>query len=59
MPAPLLKTSRVWLAAVAGYKKPKHVFFVDALPPNGAGKVLKAELRELARERVGSADLPA
>ena len=35
-------------ARPAGYKKPKHVFFVDALPRNSTGKVLKNELRALA-----------
>ena len=30
---------------LADYKKPRHVFFVDALPRNALGKVLKAELR--------------
>lgn len=37
---------------IASYKKPKHVVFMDALPRNGVGKVLKAELRELALERI-------
>jgi acyl-CoA synthetase (AMP-forming)/AMP-acid ligase II len=32
-------------ARVAGYKKPKHVVFVDALPRNSLGKVVKRELR--------------
>ena len=31
---------------LAGYKKPRRVVFVDALPRNLAGKVLKHELRE-------------
>jgi acyl-CoA synthetase (AMP-forming)/AMP-acid ligase II len=31
---------------VAGYKKPKYVFIVDALPRNSLGKVLKRELRD-------------
>ena len=30
---------------LASYKKPKHVFFMDALPRTSTGKVLKAELR--------------
>ncbi|MGX9792478.1 acyl-CoA synthetase [Mycobacterium sp. MMS18-G62] len=30
---------------LAGYKTPKHVFFVDALPKNPSGKLLKRELR--------------
>lgn len=30
---------------LAGYKKPRHVIFVQALPRNSLGKVLKSELR--------------
>jgi len=30
---------------LAGYKTPKQVFFVDALPKNSSGKLLKRELR--------------
>ena len=37
---------------IASYKKPKHVFFIDALPRSGVGKVLKAELREMALARL-------
>ena len=32
--------------AIAGYKVPKSVDFVDALPRNPTGKVLKRVLRE-------------
>ncbi len=35
--------------AIAGYKKPRHVHFVDALPRNAIGKVLKHQLVEQAR----------
>jgi acyl-CoA synthetase (AMP-forming)/AMP-acid ligase II len=39
---------------LAGYKKPRRVMFVDALPRNAGGKVLKAELRErLGHELAG------
>jgi acyl-CoA synthetase (AMP-forming)/AMP-acid ligase II len=31
---------------IAGYKCPRSVAFVDALPISGAGKVLKTKLRE-------------
>jgi fatty-acyl-CoA synthase len=31
---------------LAGFKTPKHVFFVDSLPKNPSGKLLKRELRE-------------
>jgi long-chain acyl-CoA synthetase len=36
---------------IAGYKKPKHVCFVAALPRNTTGKVMKAPLREQARQQ--------
>jgi len=32
-------------AELAGYKSPRHVVVVDALPKNATGKVVKAELR--------------
>jgi len=31
---------------LAGYKKPRHVFFVDEIPRNPSGKVLKRVLRD-------------
>ena len=31
---------------IAGYKKPRHVVFIDALPKNASGKILKRELRD-------------
>jgi fatty-acyl-CoA synthase len=31
---------------LAGYKRPRSVDFIDALPRNPSGKVLKRELRE-------------
>lgn len=37
---------------MANFKVPRFVFFVDALPVNASGKVLKFELRELAREQI-------
>jgi fatty-acyl-CoA synthase len=33
-------------AKLAPFKRPKHIFFVDDLPRNAAGKILKRELRE-------------
>ncbi|MFQ5421324.1 MAG: hypothetical protein ACE5EY_13285, partial [Anaerolineae bacterium] len=39
---------------LAGYKTPKQVFFVDALPRNALGKVQKAKLRaDLCATSVG------
>jgi len=32
-------------ARLAGYKKPRHVLFLEALPRNSLGKVVKRELR--------------
>lgn len=33
-------------ARLAGFKKPRRVFFVDELPKNPSGKILKRELRQ-------------
>jgi fatty-acyl-CoA synthase len=33
-------------AKLADFKRPKHIFFVDDLPRNAAGKILKRALRE-------------
>jgi acyl-CoA synthetase (AMP-forming)/AMP-acid ligase II len=38
---------------IASYKKPRHVVFIDVLPRNASGKVLKRELRD----RIQSGDL--
>jgi acyl-CoA synthetase (AMP-forming)/AMP-acid ligase II len=38
---------------LAGYKKPSAVVFVEALPRNAAGKVLKRELRKAQLTRFG------
>jgi acyl-CoA synthetase (AMP-forming)/AMP-acid ligase II len=35
---------------MANYKVPRRVSFVDALPINASGKVLKRELREVAKQ---------
>jgi acyl-CoA synthetase (AMP-forming)/AMP-acid ligase II len=37
---------------IAGYKKPKYVVFVDELPRNAMGKVLKRELSQRARREL-------
>jgi malonyl-CoA/methylmalonyl-CoA synthetase len=40
---------------LANYKVPKHVFFVDALPRNTMGKVMKNELRARFEKPAGQA----
>jgi long-chain acyl-CoA synthetase len=42
-PEEIMKFSKKYLA---GYKTPKSVEFIDALPKNAAGKILKKELRQ-------------
>lgn len=39
---------------IASYKKPRHVFFVDALPRSPLGKVLKSVLRAQACEHLST-----
>jgi acyl-CoA synthetase (AMP-forming)/AMP-acid ligase II len=39
--------------SIASYKKPKYVFFVDELPTNSLGKVLKSDLRQMAAGSLG------
>jgi len=43
-------------AKIAGYKKPKHVTFVDALPRNNSGKVNKGQLRAAHQAAEGEHD---
>jgi long-chain acyl-CoA synthetase len=38
------------LSAIARFKRPKDYVFVDALPKNNYGKILKTELREIDRK---------
>lgn len=42
---------RLCLDSIARYKRPKEYRFLDALPTNGYGKVLKRELRDLLTEQ--------
>ena len=39
---------RICLDNIARFKRPKGYRFVEALPKNNYGKILKTELRELA-----------
>jgi long-chain acyl-CoA synthetase len=41
---------------LAKYKTPKHLRFVDALPKNAIGKILKKDLRERAKSDLGIAE---
>ena len=41
------------LDRIARFKRPKHYHFVEALPKNNYGKVLKTELREILQKEVG------
>ena len=40
----------VCLQHIARFKRPKHYRFVDALPKNNYGKVLKTELRQRLKD---------
>jgi long-chain acyl-CoA synthetase len=42
---------RLCLGAIARFKRPKYYVFLEALPKNNYGKILKAELRRLDAER--------
>ena len=44
------------LNAIARFKRPKDYVFVDALPKNNYGKILKTELRELDAKRRETSD---
>jgi len=41
---------RLCLDSIARFKRPRHYRFVDSLPKNNYGKVLKTELRGLLAE---------
>ncbi len=46
---PVAELDRLCLDSIARFKRPKDYVFVDALPTNNYGKVLKRELRERLR----------
>lgn len=41
---------------MARYKVPAYVAFIDTMPTNASGKVLKTELREMAKEYISNAN---
>ena len=43
------------LSAIARFKRPRGYVFLDTLPKNNYGKVLKTELRQLEAKAVGTA----
>jgi acyl-CoA synthetase (AMP-forming)/AMP-acid ligase II len=45
---------RLCLDAIARYKRPRAYYFVDSLPKNNYGKVLKTALRERVRDAAAS-----
>ena len=47
--APQAELDALCLASIARFKRPKHYVFVDALPKNNYGKILKTELRATRR----------
>jgi len=50
---PVEALDRLCLDHIARFKRPRHYRFVDSLPKNNYGKVLKTELRRLLAERAG------
>ena len=42
----------------ASFKVPRYIFFIDEMPLNSNGKVLKYELRKMAAELVGNKTVP-
>jgi acyl-CoA synthetase (AMP-forming)/AMP-acid ligase II len=42
---------------IASFKKPTRIIFIDALPKNAYGKVLRSELRDLFEQGLGVATM--
>ena len=49
--APRHELDALCLSAIARFKRPKDYVFVDALPKNNYGKILKTELRAMDAKR--------
>ena len=43
------------VAEIAAFKRPKRIYFVEALPRNAMGKIQKKVLRESYRDAYGEA----
>ena len=52
--APLGELDELCLSEIARFKRPKDYVFVDALPKNNYGKILKTDLRALDAKRKGT-----
>ena len=48
---PLSELDALCLSEIARFKRPKDYVFVEALPKNNYGKILKTDLRELDSKR--------
>jgi long-chain acyl-CoA synthetase len=53
--APTGELDRLCLDSIARFKRPKHYVFIDALPKNNYGKILKTELRALDEDNAAGA----
>ena len=49
--APVAELDALCLSAIARFKRPKDYVFIEALPKNNYGKILKTELRSLDGKR--------
>ena len=52
-PPTTAELDQLCLDHIARFKRPKEYRFVDSLPTNNYGKVVKRELRELLRSEAG------
>jgi long-chain acyl-CoA synthetase len=57
-PPPVADLDRTCLDHIARFKRPKDYRFVDALPTNNYGKVVKRELRDRLRADAGAGEAP-
>jgi long-chain acyl-CoA synthetase len=57
--APPQELDALCLSAIARFKRPKDYVFVDALPKNNYGKILKTDLRAMDRQQAPSQRSPS
>jgi acyl-CoA synthetase (AMP-forming)/AMP-acid ligase II len=58
-PPPVEDLDRTCLDHIARFKRPKHYRFVDALPTNNYGKIVKRELRDRLRVEAEADEPPS